>query len=329
MPNPLNHARAKALKQPGLYIPGNQIFADAGEDARKRIYSAVIGQMPFTVDGSMDIPTARENVRQALDNLFQAVLQYAELYHSVKGKSIVWDAIANDGRLYCLLDSQDVKTAVEVFANARRQYLGNLQLSTPLTELIDEFNTLADKVEAERTHVGGTARTFTLTMGQGPPVTNPGANVHNASNNPQNTSTETADIVRGLTSMLVRLDFTTEKPWPPSHFTPKELTFLADPNVVSALGLVDRANREPRQAIEDADSFSAPVTLRIHLCRLALIHYTPDRDWSLWMGPVGFLSSELKSQWYLAAGRPTRALLQLRTSSPMPQMPSCTGGSRS
>jgi hypothetical protein len=86
------------------------------------------------------------------------------------------------------------------------------------------------------------------------------------------------------------------------------MVMLADQQVIAALAGVDTGNQQPRLALSTVHSFSLSIDLRLHLCHLALTHYTPQHDWSVWITPVGYPDRETRKKWYLAAGSQARIL---------------------
>lgn len=200
----------------------------------------------------------------------------------------MWDVIAEHARLYHVLTGHDAKCAVDMITMARRQYKGKHNPVTSLTILVDRYLDLEKEVDDMEP-----PRTLTLTIRPGPPAAT-------ASN-----GTESENIVKGLVKTMKSLNI--DWPWPPTYFSPRELVFLADNSVISALAGADHFNPQPRQELEDVNSFSMPSTLRIGLCHLALVHYLPEKDWALWMTPVGYLTPDLRQDWYIAAGREARA----------------------
>ncbi|KAJ9134216.1 hypothetical protein NKR19_g8733 [Coniochaeta hoffmannii] len=94
--------------------------------------------------------------------------------------------------------------------------------------------------------------------------------------------------------------------WPPSYFDPKDLVVLANQEVMTVLGGVNANNRALRQQYAIVNSRNMPLLIRIQLCHLALTQYSADKDWALFLSPIGFLDDSHRRNWYTVAGQQTK-----------------------
>jgi hypothetical protein len=295
MPKTLAHHQIIALRQPGFLYPGIEVFAQISEESKRRICVAIIGDISNDNDNgydSTDKDQNRERAGRSMANIYEATLQHADLFRSLRESIIVWEMIAEHARLHYDLDAEDTKAAVNIMTTARLSFRGDdieMQPVTPLTTLAEKYIALETETKAL-----GPARTFQVAIGHGP-----GAAAVPPS--------EADKIVLGLRNILQGMNIDISTPWPPTCFSSREMLVLANPDVVSVLGGVDNHNRQPHQPVPDVHSFSLPSDLRLALCNLALVNCTNEKVWSLWLKPVGFLTTDQRQRWYVAAGRQARA----------------------
>ncbi|KAK5658081.1 hypothetical protein OQA88_2637 [Cercophora sp. LCS_1] len=264
-----------AVTQPGFFFAPGPIFVGEGGATAHRIYSALTGQDLAGI--SSDETSAR--VGRSMAALFEAVLRHQDLFRALRGGPIVWDVVAQEASLFADIGRADVQLAVDRLVAARRVYRGAAP-PTPLTALADQVIRLVDETAA-----------------LGPPHTFSVAAVGAAAPSPA------ANIVDGLTASLRALDL--RAPWPPAYFPVADLVVLADTSVRTVLGGVDPESPTPRpgQVVPVADSRSPPVSLRLALCRLALVSYSPGENWALYLKPVGYLASDDRWDWHHVLGR--------------------------
>lgn len=248
-----------------------------------RIYAALIGE-----DTSNFLPEeAKARAAVSLQALFESVMQYQDLYVSLRGNDNFWEVITNRTSLHYALATEEVKHIIKTMAKARNDYRGN-DPATPLNELVDRF------IELEQ-HTAALPPPHTFTLSVRPSAAAAAA--------------ESGRMVAGLASNMSAMNIASN--WPPSHFTPTDLIILADSEVASILGGVDANNMPPRQPFPLATSRNMPVLIRLHLCYLALTQYKVTADWALFLSPVGFLHDIDRRKWFTVAGRQTKVFATL------------------
>lgn len=189
----------------------------------------------------------------------------------------------------------DTKATVNIITTARLNFRGGdpgIQPVTTLTTLAESYIALKTETKAL-----GPAWTFQVAVGQK-------QEAHESAAGPPS---EADNIVLGLKPTQRCMDINMSAPWPPACFSTREMLVLADPDVVSVRGGVDSHNCQPQQPVPDVHSFSIPSDLRLALCGLALVNRSKESIWSLWLKPVGFLTTDQRQRWYVAAGRQARA----------------------
>lgn len=107
MPKTLAHYQLVALRQPGFFYPEIEVLALVGEDSKRRICVAIIGDISngnYNGYDSTDNGRNRERARLSMENLYETTLQHADHFRSLRGSPIVWAMISEHARLHCVLD---------------------------------------------------------------------------------------------------------------------------------------------------------------------------------------------------------------------------------
>jgi len=189
------------------------------------------------------------------------------------------------------MDGNEVKKIADKFATVRVAYLEHKAASefqkkpTELMALTDQFIDLVQKIKAMGPPVN-------LTVALRPGVARPHA-AHALGGGFYSTGR--------IASQLGGQDLAAPAPWPPLYFSDQELAVLGDDNVRSVLYGVDPKNRD----LVDGLSFSSrcpPANVRLALCYLALVYYSPTTDWALSMNPAGFITRRDRVDWHAAIG---------------------------
>ncbi|KAB5584808.1 hypothetical protein GE09DRAFT_1180297 [Coniochaeta sp. 2T2.1] len=269
---------SSVVKLPGLYFQAGPIFSN-DMDVSHRIFAALAGD-----DASnLSLDDAKGRASQSLETLVETVLHYRDLYRALRGNKDCWDVITDQAKLYALLSADEVKLLLMTVARARDQYAGQAA-PTRLTQLLDDFITLKKE-----------------TIALGPPV------AFNVSVHPLAAAEhEATQAIQSLESNLLAMNVSTK--WPPSYFSSKDLIVLTHHEVMAALGGVDRTNTQPREQFPPADCRNLPALIRLQLCHLALTKYA-NKDWKLFLSPVGFLDDSSRRKWYTVAGQQTKVFV--------------------
>ncbi|KAK4444498.1 hypothetical protein QBC34DRAFT_308792 [Podospora aff. communis PSN243] len=280
----------------GLRFPPGPVFGSSDSDeAGRRIYTAIAGQPPAP-GVTLSESALKERSRRSIIDLFRVVNGQAELYRSLRGASdLVWQVVANEVSLAIELSPAEVEMAVVAIAKGRRAFLSfgaNASVgSTPnvphLLVEVDKFVSLDDATK----ELAAADRHIDANTLQGLKID---IQAH-------------VGMIVGLTNSLLDLNIATQRPWPPAYFPVSDMVVLATGSVVRSLGGIDAHNRGEPVVPGSVHSSSAPADYRTALCRLALMNYTPDKDWALFLSPVGFLSRELRQDWYETLGEQSKA----------------------
>jgi hypothetical protein len=261
------------VKRPGFFFYPGPIFSEDREVSH-RIYAALVGEE--IEDLSLD--DAKGRATESLTTLVSTALQYRDLYRNLQGNKDCWEVITNRAILYYDLACEEVLLLLETLANARRQHICNVP-PTALNNLMDAFVALQQETLAL-----GPAHTFSVS-------------VHPAAAAEQ----ETRQAIAGLETNRRAISITA--PWPPAYCNPQDLVALANQDVMTVLAGVDANNTAPREPYATAQSRNLPALLRIQLCHLALVRYGINKDWQLFLSPIGFFNSTQRRKWYTVAGQ--------------------------
>lgn len=267
-----DYRKPSAVKLPGFAFRPGPVFSNTLETSY-RIYAALLGED----HSNLTLDDARDRACHSLVALFETALQYEGLYRALRGGHDFWQVLTSNVALNYDVTPDEIKLMLVTMTKARTEYSGHAAPSY-INDLVDKFITLE-----KETNLLGPPHTFTVTA-------SPAAVAAH----------ESRQMISGLASDLRNLNIVAS--WPLSYFSTKDLIFLADKNVAAILGGVDSENNSTRQPVPAVNSMSLPITLRVNLFYLALM-FSQDKDWALFLTPVGFLDYNLRREWYMLAGR--------------------------